>query len=229
MRCPFCGHQDSRVVDSRDVDDSVRRRRECLNPDCAGRFTTYERVQAVALYVVKKDGRREEFSREKLTAGLRKACEKRPLPAGSVESLAADIEAVLYQGDAPEVASTALGELVMDRLRRLDPIAYVRFASVYRQFADLEALREELETLLSGTVPGAAQLPFGDPAFTPGTRLGGPSIRLRPAAPTERTRTRRPVRPVQTPVPIRGGRPAPRERPKRGDRGDRLQGTGDGG
>ena len=163
MRCPFCGHQDSKVVDSRDVDDTIRRRRECLNPDCAGRFTTHERVQAVALYVVKKDGRREEFSREKLLGGLRKACEKRPLPAGAVEALAADIESALYQTNVPEIPSTTIGELVMERLHTLDPIAYVRFASVYRQFADLAALQEELESLASGARPAEAQLPFIGP------------------------------------------------------------------
>jgi transcriptional repressor NrdR len=209
MRCPFCGGQDSKVVDSRDVDDSVRRRRECLNPDCVGRFTTYERLQAVALYIVKKDGRREEFSREKLLGGLRKACEKRPLPAGAVEALADQIESVLYKSNAPEVPSSALGELVMDRLRALDPIAYVRFASVYRQFADLEALREELEAMASGTRPAEAQLPLLDPEFSP------PSLRLRPAAPNTRTRTRRPVRPVQTPVSLAEQGPAPREQSKR--------------
>jgi|GEM_PF-39285 len=209
MRCPFCGSQDSKVVDSRDVDDSIRRRRECLYPGCAGRFTTYERVQAVALYVVKKDGRREEFSREKLLAGLRKACEKRPLPAGAVEALAADIESALYQSNAPEIPSSLLGELVMDRLRSLDPIAYVRFASVYRQFADLAALQEELAALTSGARPAAAQLPLLDPEFS------SSSLRLRPAAPNARTRTRRPVRPVQTPVPLAGQEPAPREQPKR--------------
>ncbi len=197
MRCPFCGHQDSKVVDSREVDDTIRRRRECLNPDCASRFTTHERVQSVALYIVKKDGRREEFSREKLLGGLRKACEKRPLPAGAVEALAADIESALYQTNVPEIPSTTIGELVMERLHTLDPIAYVRFASVYRQFADLAALQEELESLASGGRPAEAQLPFVDPEFTP------PSLRLRPAAPNVRTRTRRPVRPVQTPVDLR--------------------------
>ena len=102
MRCPYCEAEDSKVVDSRDVEDSIRRRRECLNADCAGRFTTYERVQAVALYVVKKDGRREEFSRAKLLAGLRRACEKRPLAAGAIDSLAGDIEATLVRlGNAP--------------------------------------------------------------------------------------------------------------------------------
>ncbi len=210
MRCPYCGSQEAKVVDSRDVDGSIRRRRECLNPDCAGRFTTYERVQAVALYVVKKDRRREEFSREKLLTGLRKACEKRPLEAGALDALALDIETALYQSGAQEVPSATVGELVMDRLRDLDAIAYVRFASVYRQFADLEALREELEALASGTRPGGAQLPLLDESeFAP------PSLRLRPAAPLSRTRTRRPVRPVQTPVPITGQDAAPRELSKR--------------
>jgi transcriptional repressor NrdR len=209
MRCPFCGHHDSKVVDSRDVDDTIRRRRECLNPDCASRFTTHERVQTVALYIVKKDGRREEYSREKLLAGLRKACEKRPLPAGAVDALAADIEATLYQANAPELPSTTIGELVMERLHALDPIAYVRFASVYRQFADLAALQEELESLAAGNRPAEAQLPLLDPEFS------SPSLRLRPAAPTVRTRTRRPVRPVQAPVSLPEQAPASREQAKR--------------
>jgi len=210
MRCPFCGNSESRVVDSRDVEESIRRRRECLNPGCAGRFTTHERVQAVAIYVVKKDGRREEFSRQKLLAGLRKACEKRPLPAGAVEALAADIEATLYQSNSAEVPSATVGELVMDRLRSLDGIAYVRFASVYRQFGDIDALREELEDLAAGRRPPEAQLPLLDPEFRPS------SLRLQPAAPHDRTRTRRrPVRPVQTPVPITDGGAAPGEEPTR--------------
>jgi transcriptional repressor NrdR len=196
MQCPFCSNPDSRVVDSRDVDGAIRRRRECLNAACASRFTTYERVQAVAIYVVKKDGRREEFSREKLLGGLRKACEKRPLAAGAVEALAADIESALYASNAAEVLSSVVGELVIERLRDLDPIAYVRFASVYRQFTDVDSFREELEALASGRRPAQAQLPLLDPEFSPS------SLRLRPAAPNSRTRTRRPVRPVQTPVSI---------------------------
>jgi transcriptional repressor NrdR len=212
MRCPFCGNQDSKVVDSRDVDESIRRRRECLNPACAARFTTYERIQAVALFIEKKDGRREEFSRDKLLAGLRKACEKRPLAAGALEALAADIETALYQSNAPEVPSAVIGEMVMDRLRDLDPIAYVRFASVYRQFGDLEALREELESMASGARPrpGDAQLQLIDEAELPAN-----SLRLRPAAPNSRTRTRRPVRPVQAPVLIVDRTPAPRDQSKR--------------
>jgi transcriptional repressor NrdR len=210
MRCPYCGGQDSKVIDSRETDDTIRRRRECLNHDCAGRFTTYERIQAVALFIVKKDGRREEFSRAKLQAGLRKACEKRPLETGTVESTALEIEARLYQAGLPEIDSSLVGELVMERLSELDPIAYVRFASVYRQFADVDALREDLEAMLSGRRPAGAQLPLIDePEFTP------PSLRLQPAAPQSRTRTRRPVRPVQTPVPMSGRDDAPAERRRR--------------
>ena len=137
MRCPFCGFPDSKVVDSRDIDESIRRRRECLNPDCAGRFTTHERVQAVALYVIKKDGSREEFSREKVLSGLRTACEKRPLAPAAIEKLVDEIERVLYQANEPEVSTELIGEMVMDGLRALDAIAYVRFASVYRQFTDV--------------------------------------------------------------------------------------------
>ncbi len=191
------------------MDEAIRRRRECLNPDCAGRFTTHERVQAVALYVAKKDGRREEFSREKLLGGLRKACEKRPLPAGAVDALAADIESALYQTNVPEIPSTTIGELVMERLHTLDPIAYVRFASVYRQFADLAALQEELASLASGARPAEAQLPFADPEFSP------PSLRPRAAAPNVRARTRRPVRPAQTPVSLPEQAGARREQSKR--------------
>jgi transcriptional repressor NrdR len=206
MKCPYCGGQDSKVIDSRELDDAIRRRRECLNPSCTGRFTTYERIHAVALFIVKKDGRREEFSREKLLGGLRTACEKRPLRAGAVEAVAQEIEGKLYQAGAPEIASSVVGELVMERLSVLDPIAYVRFASVYRQFADVDALREDLEAMLSGRRPAGAQLPLIDePEFTP------PSLRLQPAAPLSRTRTRRPVRPVQTPVPIPGQASAPAE------------------
>jgi transcriptional repressor NrdR len=208
MHCPFCRFEDSKVIDSREGDDSIRRRRECLNPDCGERFTTYERVQAVALYVAKKDGRREEFSPEKLLAGLRKACEKRPLEAGAVEAVVADISKKLYALNVSEVPASTIGEMVMERLGALDPIAYVRFASVYRQFKDVDALREELEALLAGQRPSTAQLAFKDPGFIP-------SPRLQPAAPQPRTRTRRPVRPVQTPTPIAETESAPRAEGKR--------------
>lgn len=197
MRCPFCGFPDSKVVDSRDIDESIRRRRECLNPDCAGRFTTHERVQAVALYVIKKDGSREEFSREKVLSGLRTACEKRPLAPAAIEKLVDEIELALYQANEPEVSTEIIGEMVMDGLRALDPIAYVRFASVYRQFTDIADLQEVLETLQATARPPEAQLPLTGPEFSATTP------RLRPAAPTTRTRTRRPVRPSPAPVELR--------------------------
>jgi transcriptional repressor NrdR len=145
MKCPYCGHEDSRVTDSRTVDNGIRRRRECIG--CGARFTTYERVQMAELFVVKRDGRREPFSRDKLLAGIRKACEKRPLEAGAVEQLADQVEAVVHVPGKAEVPSSVIGDLVMEGLRELDHIAYIRFASVYRAFADVEDLREELERL----------------------------------------------------------------------------------
>jgi transcriptional repressor NrdR len=201
MRCPFCGFPDSKVVDSRDVDESIRRRRECLNPDCAGRFTTYERVQAVALSVLKKDSRREEFSREKILAGVRTACEKRPLAPAAIEKLVDDIEDVLYKANEPEVPSRVIGEMVMERLRALDAIAYVRFASVYRQFTDIAELQEELAALQTTARPPEAQLPLSGPEFSATTPRLHP--RAPAGAPTTRTRTRRPVRPAQAPVELR--------------------------
>ena len=146
MQCPYCGSDDSRVIDSRDVNDGVRRRRQCL--DCSSRFTTYERVLPASLFVVKKDQRREEFSKDKLLAGIRKACEKRPLPIGAVDRLADDIEVELYQLGKAEIASSAIGDMVIDRLRALDYIAYIRFASVYCDFADITDLKQEVDTLV---------------------------------------------------------------------------------
>lgn len=145
MHCPYCGHADSKVIDSRTVNDSVRRRRRCLS--CDRRFTTYERIEPYGLMVVKKDGRREPFNRNKLLTGLRKAFEKRPLPIEAVEKLAEEVEAEVVSLGKAEVASSLLGEIVMERLRRLDEIAYIRFASVYRAFRDIESLKEELERL----------------------------------------------------------------------------------
>ncbi len=147
MNCPYCGYHDSRVVDSRDANEGIRRRRQCLA--CNARYTTYERWQPASLFIIKKDKRREEFNREKLLAGVRKACEKRPLPTGAVEKLVDDIEAELYHLGRPEVASTTIGDMVMERLKKLDYIAYIRFASVYRDFADITALKQEVDTLLS--------------------------------------------------------------------------------
>lgn len=145
MKCPYCAESDSRVIDTREVGDAIRRRRECLS--CGQRFTTYERAASVSLMVVKRDGRREEFDREKLLEGILKACAKRPIAAEVVEGLAGEVEAELYKLGWAEVDSRLIGEMVMERLRKLDDVAYVRFASVYRRFADVESLAEEIEGL----------------------------------------------------------------------------------
>ena len=159
MDCPYCGYPDSKVIDSRDVNEGIRRRRQCLS--CRARFTTYERMQSASLFVVKKDGRREEFSRDKLLSGIRKACEKRPLPTGTVDKLVDDIEAELYQLGKPEIPSAVIGDMVMERLKSLDYIAYIRFASVYREFTDITALKQEVDTLLSAEASQpAGQLPL---------------------------------------------------------------------
>jgi transcriptional repressor NrdR len=156
MKCPFCGFDDSKVVDSRDTTDGVRRRRECTR--CQARFTTYERLQPVSLYVIKKDSRHEEFNKEKLLAGLRKACEKRPLAEGAVEALADDIEGELVGMGKGEIESSVIGDLVMAHLKKLDNIAYIRFASVYRDFTDITDLKQEVDTLLEHQSPPDGQL-----------------------------------------------------------------------
>lgn len=157
MKCPHCGHEDSKVTDSRTVDDTVRRRRQCL--DCGFRFTTYERIQTGNLVIIKKDMRREGFNHEKLATGIRKACEKRPLPTGTVEKLVDDIETELLQLGRVEIPSSVVGEIVMDRLKELDHIAYIRFASVYRDFADITSLKQEVDTLIASSHP-SSQLPL---------------------------------------------------------------------
>lgn len=151
MRCPFCHHPESKVLDSRPTDEgsAVRRRRECLQ--CGRRFTTYEKVEDLPLIVVKKDGRRVAFDRGKVLTGMIKACEKRPVPIDVLENAATEIERELRNADQREVESTAIGEMVMERLRQIDGVAYVRFASVYRQFTDINRFREELDRLLGGT------------------------------------------------------------------------------
>jgi transcriptional repressor NrdR len=185
MRCPYCGFADTKVTDSRDADEGIRRRRECLN--CGQRFTTTERLAASSLLVAKKDGRREEFSREKLVIGLRKACEKRPLPAGAVEAVADAVEGALRQRGVPEVPSDQIGELVMEHLRDLDHIAYIRFASVYRAFADLEELQREMESLSSrGAPPGPAA---DQPTLLPDDDMRALTRGVRPF-PTRRKRGR---------------------------------------
>ena len=145
MKCPFCASSDSRVVDTREVGDAIRRRRECQ--DCGQRYTTYEQVAKVTLLIVKRDGRREPFDRQKLFEGVWKACTKRPISSQQIESMVASIESELYNLSKSEVPSRVLGEMVMDRLRQLDDVAYVRFASVYRSFADLDAFQREVEHL----------------------------------------------------------------------------------
>ena len=148
MNCPFCGHPETKVVDSRDWADGIRRRRQCLA--CARRFTTIERAELGSVVVLKKDNRREEFDRAKIIAGVRKACEKRPIPSGAIEALADEVEQAVSALNKAEVPSTYIGELVMERLRALDQIAYIRFASVYRAFADVEELKAELAALEAG-------------------------------------------------------------------------------
>ena len=147
MRCTFCGFADSKVLDSRPVEDgrSIRRRRECLA--CGKRFTTYERVEDMTLVVVKRDKRREVFDGTKILNGLIKACDKRPVPIGILEQMVRDIERELRNSLDQEVDSLAIGEMVMDRLRHIDEVAYVRFASVYRKFEDIQTFMEELRQL----------------------------------------------------------------------------------
>lgn len=151
MRCPYCGHRDTRVTDSRANDDGIRRRRHCVA--CGERFTTVEVVQRATVQIVKKDGRREDFLREKLAAGLRKACEKRQISVAEIEEIVADIEGRVAADGHAEVPSTFIGELAMDALRRLDHIAYIRFASVYRAFSDIESLKEAIAAVEEGRVP----------------------------------------------------------------------------
>jgi transcriptional repressor NrdR len=162
VRCPSCGERDTRVVDSRDLDESatIRRRRECNL--CATRFTTYERIEAARLTVVKSDGRRVEFDRDKLASGLAKALTRRPVPSDSAEKAAEEIEAALRSRGVSEVPSRMIGEMAMDKLRELDQIAYIRFASVYESYEGLEQLRQEVDSLLAERVELEA-----DPAAGP--------------------------------------------------------------
>ena len=148
MNCPFCGHPDNRVVDSRDVRDGseVRRRRECA--ECERRFTTYERVDELPTSVVKRDGRRENFDREKLLTGLLRACEKRPVPRRELVVMVDNVESTVAAREVREISTEEIGNMVIQELRVLDQVAYVRFARVYRRFADVNQFMEELKTLL---------------------------------------------------------------------------------
>lgn len=177
MRCPYCHARDSRVTDSRATDDGIRRRRQCIS--CGERFSTFEAVQLSTVQIVKKDGRREDFNREKLLAGLRKACAKRNVAVAQIEAAAADIEAQIAAENAAEIPSTWLGELAMDALRKLDHIAYIRFASVYRPFTDIESLKDAVAALEEGRIVTPEQrdlqlpLPDDQPAKPRARHLAG--------------------------------------------------------
>ena len=149
MKCPYCAHLGDKVVDSRESKEGevIRRRRECL--DCGKRFTSYERIDEIAYMVVKKDGTRERFERQKLIAGLLKACEKRPVSIAAIEAVADKAEALLQERPDKEIGTEEVGALVMDELKRLDKVAYVRFASVYRHFRDIGEFMSELKDLLA--------------------------------------------------------------------------------
>ena len=148
MKCPYCGYSESKVIDSRPTDEGerIRRRRECLN--CAKRFTTYEVIETVPVVVVKKDKSREAFDRNKLLNGLLRACEKRPVPLETLERIVDEIETLLQNSLDREVPSTLIGTYAMDKLKKVDEVAYVRFASVYREFKDINTFMDELAKLL---------------------------------------------------------------------------------
>ncbi len=156
MRCPFCSGKDSKVTDSRTNDAGIRRRRECL--DCQRRFTTHERVQTASLMVSKRDGRREEFSREKMIAGIRTACAKRPVTARTIEQMVDGVEAELQQRGSGEVTSDAIGTAIMEQLQETDRVAYIRFASVHRNFQEIESFEKAVRDLRDDT----QQLPLLD-------------------------------------------------------------------
>jgi transcriptional repressor NrdR len=145
MRCPYCAQENSKVIDTRESEETIRRRRECL--DCGRRFTTYERMAQTNLMVIKQDSRREAFDRQKLMHGIVRACAKRPVPTEAIEKIVDEIEMQLHALGRSEVDSQRIGQMVMERLRVLDDVAYVRFASVYRRFADLESLQAEIQRL----------------------------------------------------------------------------------
>ncbi len=145
MHCPFCGQEQNKVIDTRESDETIRRRRECLN--CRRRFTTYERIAQTGLMVIKQDGRREAFDRQKLQSGIIKACAKRPVPMEAIDAAVDEIELQLHTMAKSEIDSQKIGQMVMERLRTLDDVAYVRFASVYRRFADLDSLAVEIQRL----------------------------------------------------------------------------------
>ena len=157
MKCPFCAQNRDRVVDSRESRDgaTIRRRRECLS--CGRRFTSYEQIEDIPYLVVKHDGSREEFSRKKMLSGLLKACEKRPVPLRKLESLVEQAEAMLHDREDREISTQEIGAFMMDRLRELDQVAYVRFASVYRRFEDIDAFMDVLKGLIQPPLPATKE------------------------------------------------------------------------
>jgi transcriptional repressor NrdR len=162
MKCPFCAHLEDKVVDSRESKegDSIRRRRECLK--CERRFTSYERIDEIPYMVIKKDGRRERFDRQKVLAGVMRACEKRPVSMGKMEQIVNQVETFVIDSPERERTSTEVGGVIMEQLKQLDKVAYIRFASVYRDFKDVNEFREELEKLLkSGEAAAAAAKKHG--------------------------------------------------------------------
>ncbi|MBO6111729.1 MAG: transcriptional repressor NrdR [Lachnospiraceae bacterium] len=148
MRCPFCGHENTRVIDSRPAEEnnSIRRRRVC--DECSKRFTTYEKVETIPLIIIKKDNNRETYNREKIENGVLRACHKRPISAEQITSLVDEVETEIYAREEKELDSSVIGELIMDKLKNLDAVAYVRFASVYREFKDINTFMDELKKVL---------------------------------------------------------------------------------
>ncbi|MGN0506807.1 MAG: transcriptional regulator NrdR [Lachnospiraceae bacterium] len=148
MKCPFCGKENTRVIDSRPADDggSIRRRRQC--DECSKRFTTYEKVEAIPLVVIKKDNNRESYDRTKIEAGVYRSCHKRPISVAQINALVDEVENAVFNLEEKEVPSSTIGEIVMDKLRDLDPVAYVRFASVYREFKDVNTFMSEIKKIL---------------------------------------------------------------------------------
>ena len=148
MKCPFCGHENTRVIDSRPADDnnSIRRRRVC--DECDKRFTTYEKVETIPLIVIKKDDNRETYDRSKIEAGVQRACHKRPISANQIKQLVDDVETEIFSNEEKEIPSRVIGELVMNKLKDLEAVAYVRFASVYREFKDINTFMDELKKVL---------------------------------------------------------------------------------
>ncbi len=183
MKCPYCGKADTKVTDSRETDDGIRRRRECLG--CGRRFTTYERVQVTPLMIVKKDGRREEFNREKIRSGIRRSCVKLPISVSQIDAVVDDIEAALVaRSVGGEVPSTEVGDQVMERLRDLSHVAYVRFAAHYRDFRDpdeIELMEQEINALRAGPRRSPRQAGASQPPLLPPTVVDSPPAAVRRA------------------------------------------------